>query len=91
MSAPPRLELVIPTRPAPQERNGNFSSEGQPLAESPTPTLVPSTPSSVDTVLTKFPEPANVIDEPVEPNLSTLHLLVIHIGLGTFLLLLSSY
>ena len=88
MSALPRLEVIIPPVPTvPQE--SNFSSGGEPLPESPSSTLVfspCSTPSTVDTLIENFVELKNV-----EPNLSTLHLLAIHIGSGTFLLFLFSY
>ena len=93
MSAPPRLELIIPpVPPVPQEPK--ISSEGEPHADSPSSTLVSSTwntLSSVDTLLAKFAQLENVVDRPVKPNrLSTLHLLTIHIGSGTFLLFLFS-
>src|SRR5258705_56651 len=78
MSSPPQLELKIPS--AATTVVEEFSFEKSDLSESPSSTVVSSCsfPSSED----------GLLNEHGTPNLATLHLLIIHIGLATFLILL---
>ncbi len=77
----PRLEVKIP--PATVRCDASLKNSPDSPASTPVSSNC-STPSSVDGLLNKFHDPEKN-DNGVERNLSTLHLLVIHIGSGTFL------